>query len=81
MNLPDVKYAIPDEILADTIKTLEFAQSRYEQEAAALIGAALIGAARHEQDEVLTSLGRKLGRERLMQSDRAAELVAFYLNL
>ena len=76
MKLPDVKYAIPDTILTDTITTLEFALSRYEQEATALIGAA-----RHEQDEVLTSLGRKLGRERLMQSDRTAELLDFYLNL
>lgn len=76
MNLPEVKYSIPADILTATITALEFAQSRYEQEAAALIGAA-----RHEQDEVLTSLGRKLGRERLAQADRAAELVNFYLKL
>lgn len=76
MNLPEVKYSIPQDILTATITALEFALSRYEQEAAALIGAA-----RHEQDDVLTSLSRKLGRERLEQADQAAKLVSFYLNL
>lgn len=76
MNLPEVKYSIPADIMTATIAALEFAQSRYEQEAATLIGAA-----RHEQDEVLVNLSRKLGRERLEQADQAAKLVNFYLNL
>lgn len=69
-----MKIEITQDQLDDTIKALEFAQTRYEQEAAALIGAA-----RHEQDETLVRLSRKLGRERLEQSDRASALVDFYL--
>lgn len=76
MNLPDVKYAIPADTLTATISALEFARDRYEQEASALIGAA-----RHEQDEVLVRLSRKLGRERLEQADRTGDLVDFFLHL
>lgn len=76
MKLPNVKYAIPQEILNDTIAALEFVQERYEQEATALISAAL-----YEQDETLVRLSRKLGCQRLEMADRAAELVDFYLSL
>lgn len=76
MDLPDVKYAIPAETLTATISALEFAMIRYEQEAAALLDTA-----RHEQDETLAKLGRKLGRKRLEQADRTANLVDFYLHL
>lgn len=71
-----MKIELSQEQLDGTIAALEFAQDRYEQEAAALIGAA-----RHEQDETLVRLSRKLGRERLEQADRTAILVDFYLHL
>lgn len=76
MKLPDVKYPIPAKTLTDTVTALEFAQTRYEQEAAALISTS-----QHEQDETLVKLSRKLGRERLAQAERTSELVDFYLSL
>ncbi len=76
MDLSDVKYAIPDETIGATITALEFARSRYVQEATDLIRAA-----RYERDEELVKLSRKLGRERLEQADATAALVEFYLHL
>lgn len=70
-----MKIEISQEQLDDTITALEFAVVRYEQEAAALLDTA-----RHEQDEVLVRLSRKLGRKRLEQADRTANLVDFYLH-
>lgn len=71
-----MKIELTQEQLDATIAALEFAETRYEQEAAALISAA-----RHEQDEVLCRLSWKLGRKRLEQSDRVGELVDFFQHL
>ena len=71
-----MKIELTQDQLNATIKVLEFAQGRYEQEAAALIGAA-----QHEQDETLVRLSRELGREHLEQADQASNLVEFYLSL
>ena len=67
-----MKIELTQDQLNATIKVLEFAQGRYEQEAAALIGAA-----QHEQDETLV----RLSREHLEQADQASNLVDFYLSL
>ena len=80
MKMPDVKYAIPAETLTSTISALEFARDRYEQDAAALFGAALV-AAKTEQGEAFVKLSLKLGQENLEQADKTANLVDFYLSL
>lgn len=71
-----MKIELSQEQLDATISALEFAMVRYEQEAAALIDTA-----RHEQDEVLVRLSRKLGRTRLEQADAVTALVDYYLHL
>lgn len=76
MELNDVKYALSDETIGATITALEFARSRYVQEATALLKSA-----RDEQDVELVKLSRKLGKERLEKADATAALVDFYLHL
>ena len=75
MKLPDVKYAIPAETLNATIKVLEFAQTRSEQEAASLFYAAC-SADEHDHEKIW-----RLGLERMELAEKAAELVDFYLHL
>ena len=71
-----MKIELTQDQLDGTIKALEFAQARCEQEAAALIGAA-----QHEKDEPLVRLSRKLGQERLNQANHISKLLDFYLYL
>lgn len=66
MKLPDVKYAIPDQILDDTVEALQAVETRFEQEAAALLR---------------VDAGRELAEKRLAQAKKATELVDFYLGL
>lgn len=68
MNLPEVKYSIPSELLTATIEAMRDYSRLLEAEAAAL--------ARLESPEAA-----KLARERLRDAEVAKKLFEFYLNL
>lgn len=68
MNLPDVKYSIPADILTATIETMRDYSRLLEAEAAALA-------------KLKSPEAEKLTQERLDDAEVAKKLFEFYLNL
>lgn len=75
-----MKIEITQDQLDATIKALEFAQTRYEQDAVAIFGA-MLSAVEQEPDETRVKQSQKLGWEWLDMADRTSELVDFFLHL
>lgn len=73
-----MKIEITQEQLDDTIKALEFAQNRYEQDALTLLAASFRTS---ERDTAYSASCQTLGLERMARAVETTKLVDFYLHL